>query len=80
MNEQTQQAVDVTLAAAGSKATYAGAGTFSLGWFLSSEFGILVGLVIGVGGLLVNWYYSRKRDRREQAEHDLKMLLRKDEL
>lgn len=68
-----QQTLDASMAAAGSKATYTGAGAFSVGWLLSSEFGILVGIVIGVAGLLVNLYYSRKRDKREQAEHDRRM-------
>lgn len=73
MSMPEQATLDATLAAAGSKATYTGAGTFSVGWLLSSEFGILVGLVLGVGGFLVQLYYSRKRDRREQAEHDRRM-------
>jgi hypothetical protein len=68
-----QQTLDATLAAVGSKATYTGAGTVGLGWLLSSEFGILVGIVIGVLGLLMTWHYSRKRDRREQLEHEHRM-------
>lgn len=68
-----QQTVDATLAAAGTKATYTGAGTFTVGWLLSSEFGILVGIVIGVAGLVMQFYYSRKKDKREQAEHDARM-------
>jgi hypothetical protein len=68
-----QTTLDASLAAAGSKATYAGAGTIGAGWLLSSEFGILVGIVIGVAGLVTNWYYSRKRDRREQLEHERRM-------
>lgn len=71
--DAAQGALDGTLAAAGSKATYAGAGAFSVGWFLSSEFGILVGICMGTCGFLMNWYYSRKRDRREQAEHERRM-------
>jgi hypothetical protein len=78
--EQTQQAIDVTLSTAGSKATYAGAGISTVSWITSSEFGMLAGIVIGVVGLAINFYYSRKRDAREQAEHQLKMLLRKDTL
>ena len=67
------EAIDATLAAAGSKATYTGAGAFTVGWFLSSEFGIFVGLLLGVGGFILNWYYSRKRDRREQEAHERRM-------
>lgn len=69
---------DATLAAIGSKSTYAGVGTLSVGWFLSSEFGVLTGLVLGISGWLMNFYYSRKRDKREQAEHELRMATRKE--
>jgi MFS superfamily sulfate permease-like transporter len=70
-----QSTVDATLATVGTKATYTGAGTFTVGWLLSSEFGILVGIVIGVAGLAMQFYYSRKKDKREQAEHEQKMRL-----
>ncbi|MES3041798.1 MAG: holin [Pseudomonadota bacterium] len=84
MNETQQQAVettvDATLAAAGSKATWAGAGTAVAAFFTSSEFGVLIGMLIGITGLLIQWYYRRKQDRREeaadrraQAEHERRM-------
>ena len=65
--------LDSTLAAAGSKATYGGAGASVVGWLMSSEFGVLVGILIGVGGFCVNWYYRHKQDKREQAEHERRM-------
>lgn len=77
MSSIPQQTLDATLAATGTKATYTGAGTFTVGWLLSSEFGILVGIVIGVAGLVMQFYYSRKKDRREEAEHQLRMVLRR---
>ena len=67
------EAVDATIAAVGSKATYTGAGMTISGWFLSSEFAVLAGIVLGVAGFTVNWYYKHKQDRREQAVHDLRM-------
>jgi hypothetical protein len=69
----TQQSIEASFAAAGSKATYTGAGTSVVGWMLSSEFGMIAGLVIGLVGLGTNFYFQRKRDRREQAEHDKRM-------
>ena len=69
----TTQTIDATVAAAGSKATYTGAGMTIGGWFLSSEFAVLVGMLVGVAGLLVNWYYKHKQDRRLQREHDARM-------
>lgn len=75
MTPEQQVTLDATLASVGSKATYAGASTSVLGWVLSSEFGILLGVMLGIGGFIVNWYYKAKQDRREQAEHDRKMAL-----
>lgn len=71
----TTHTIDAALAAAGSKATYTGAGMTISGWLLSSEFAVLVGILIGVGGFLVNWYYRHKEDRRQQAEHERRMGL-----
>lgn len=68
-----QQHVDVSIAALGSKATYAGAGASVAGWLFSSEFGVLAGIVLGVAGLLVNIYFRRLQDRREQREHEARM-------
>jgi len=73
MNAEHQATFDATMAAVGSKATYAGASGSILSWFLSSEFGILMGILIGVAGLLVNWYYKAKEDRRQQTEHEKRM-------
>lgn len=68
-----QEITDATIAAAGSKATYTGAGASVIGWLTSSEAGVVFGIVLGVCGLLVNWYYKRKQDLRDQAEHELRM-------
>jgi hypothetical protein len=57
--------VDVVLAATGSKATYGGSASMIGGWFFSSEFAILVGMLVGVAGLVVNWYYRDKLTRAE---------------
>lgn len=66
---------DAALAAVGSKATYAGAGASVSGWLLSSEGAALVGILIGILGLLVNFYFKRREDRRLQEEHDARMLV-----
>ena len=76
MSEQTAHAIEATLAAAGAKATYTGAGVTIGGWAFSSEFAALFGMVIGLAGLLVQWYYKRKltqveiRLREEQAARE----------
>jgi hypothetical protein len=69
----THQSIEASLAAAGTKATHFGATTSVVGWMLSSEFGMLVGLGIALAGLSISFYYQRKRDKREQAEHDKRM-------
>lgn len=75
MSDPTTQTVDATLAAIGSKATYTGAGASILGWMMSSQAGIFFGIILGVGGFLVNWYYRAKEDRRQQVEHERRMGL-----
>lgn len=82
MNQQqaVDAAVDATVVAIASKTTWAGSITAVFGFLTSSGFGVLVGAVIGITGLLIQWYYRRKQDRREeaadrraQAEHEKRM-------
>lgn len=79
-DQVAQQAADAAIASTASKVTYTGAGMTISGWFLSSEFAVLMGVVIGVAGFIVNWYYRHKenlrqqaQDLRSQAEHELRM-------
>ena len=65
--------IEATLAATGSKATYTGAGMTISGWALSSEAAVLCGIVLGLVGLAVNFFFQLKRDRREQREHKARM-------
>lgn len=67
------EAVDLTIAAAGSKTTYIGAGVTGLGWFLSNEFFGLVGVLIGVIGLSVNIYFKWHANKRAKIEHEARM-------
>lgn len=72
----TSHAIETTLATTGGKATYTGAGMTIGGWLLSSEFAVLTGLLLGIAGLAVNWYYRHKltmieiRLKEEQAARD----------
>ncbi len=76
---QEQSAIDATLAAIGWKATQAGAVTTGISWWLSSQGAALIGIFGVILGLLLQWYFGSRRDRREQAEHELRMILRKDQ-
>lgn len=62
-----REALEATAAAVGSKATYAGSTTSVLGWLMSNEFAVISGIVLGLAGLTVNWYYKLKADRRTAA-------------
>lgn len=73
VQQETQATIDATMAAVGSKATYTGASASVLGWMISSEFGVLFGLFLGLAGLGINWFYKHKEDKRQQAEHDRRM-------
>ncbi len=73
IHPNSSQAIEAAIAATGSKATYTGAGMTISGWFLSSEFAVLSGILLGVAGFGVNLYYKRRSDRREQAEHEARM-------
>jgi hypothetical protein len=68
-----QSAIDATAATLGAKVAYTGATTTVGSWLLSSEFGVFAGLLIGVLGLLTNWYFQHRRDKREQMEHQRRM-------
>lgn len=70
MTPVQQSTFDGAMAAAGSKATYTGATTSIVGWVLSSEFGILLGILLGLGGFAVNWFYRAREDKRQQQAHD----------
>lgn len=73
MSNLAQSTQEAATAAIAGKATYTGAGATVLGWLVSSEFTVLAGLLIGVVGLVVKWYYSWREDRRQQIEHEHRM-------
>jgi len=57
-----------TLATAGSRTTGGGAVVGVLGALASSQAIGLLGIAVALLGALVNWYYRRESDRREEAE------------
>ena len=44
-----------------------------IGWATSSEAGVAIGIVIGVAGLLINWHYKARADKRATAEFAARM-------
>ncbi|SEL11767.1 Bacteriophage holin family HP1 [Roseateles sp. YR242] len=63
MGDKTDGAVsafEAAVAASGSKVTYSGAGAAVAGGLSSNDLVALIGLLIALGGFVVNWYYKRK--------------------
>ncbi len=69
MKQETQDIIS----AWSSKVTMVGGGTGLVGFLGSSHFIGLVGLIVAVGGFLVNWYYKHKEDRRREAKWQKEM-------
>ena len=69
MAEQTD-AIGVTVGKIGAYGGGASAFVFGLN---ANEFAALCGVAVGVIGLVVQWYYNRRRDRREQELHAVKL-------
>lgn len=61
-----KEALEAAASAVASKSTYGGAVTSVLGWLLSSEATVVIGIVVAVVGLAVNWYYKAKADKRAE--------------
>lgn len=68
-----QDRMDVVGATVGKVGAYGGGVSAFFFGLTANEIAALGGIVVGVLGLLVQWYYNRRRDRREQAEHEARM-------
>lgn len=38
-------------------------------WFGSIDLVVWVSVIIAIGGFLMNWYFARKKDKRDEIEH-----------
>lgn len=69
----SQDAIDAAaagaVASAASKVTYGSSAAVVGGWFLSNEFAVLVGLLLGVAGFAVNWVYRHREFKLKEREH-----------
>ena len=70
MSESTQ-IIDASAAIAASKAaTYAGSGVAGISaWIGSIDLAFWISILIAIAGLLMNWYFARKKDKRDEIEH-----------
>lgn len=69
MRDQTD-AIGVAVGKAGAYGGGASAFFFGL---TANEFAAVSGVIVAVVGLAVQWFYNRRRDRRESAEFDARM-------
>jgi hypothetical protein len=67
------EALESGLATIGSRATYTGAGASIVSAAAQIDWGFWGGITLGVVGLIVNWYFKRRTDKREQAYHEALM-------
>ena len=74
---QTQDTIEAAAAGAAasgpSRVTRGAPATAVGGWFLSNELAVLAGLVIGLVGLGVQWYYRHKEYKLREREHHARM-------
>lgn len=69
MNEQTE----ITMAGVAKGITYtSGAGAF-LGGVSANDIASRLGIIGVVAGLAMQWYFNRRKDKRETAEHEARM-------
>ncbi|QLI49453.1 holin [Pseudomonas phage vB_PaeM_USP_18] len=61
-------AIEVAGASVANKATAVGAATGIAGWVAQVNWIGLSGVLIAILGLLVNFYFQHRRDKREAAE------------
>ncbi|MDQ8936659.1 holin [Acinetobacter rudis] len=70
---ETSAAAEASVAAIGSKATLTGGATSAAGFFMGINWIGWIGVGVAVLGLLINFYFSYQRDRRERREHLARM-------
>lgn len=73
------QAAEATIAAVAQKITVAGGSTAVLGGLTANEIAAFTGALVAVIGLLVQWYYKRKDDRRQDELHRARLAELRDE-
>ncbi len=73
MSETTVATAEASAAAVGAKFTAGGGFGGAAGFWLGFNWLGWIGVGIAIAGLLVNAYFSFQRDKREKAEHALRM-------
>ena len=71
MSETTTAVAETSAAIATSKAaTYAGSGAAGVSaWMGSIDLGFWVSIGIAIAGFVMNWYFAKKKDKRDEIAH-----------
>lgn len=64
-----------SVAGAANKASVSGGFAALYGGWTANEFAAFGGLLIAAIGLIVQWYFKRKDDRRKAEEHTARMAV-----
>lgn len=78
MNSITQGKEMIDKASMASFASYTtNSGLVIYGWLTVELLGVVFGILFGLATYITNWYYNRKRDKREKELHDLDVELKR---
>jgi formate-dependent nitrite reductase membrane component NrfD len=72
MSERVSLVAETSAAAIGSKASFGGGAASFVAFFAGINWIGWLSLGIAILGLLINWYFSWQRNRREEELHALK--------
>lgn len=61
-------------------ATYFGALMLVVGGWTVTDWAMIVGSVVGIGGLIVKWWYEHKRTKNDKDHNDAMLALKQKEL
>jgi hypothetical protein len=75
MTQPAHHAAEQAAIEMGSKSAYVGAVGSVLGWLTTSDAAVVVGIMVGVAGLVVQIAATWRRDRREERESQARIRL-----
>lgn len=64
-DRMSTESVELSISSVASKATYLGSGSTVLGWLVTSEAAVLIGILVTLAGFAVNLYYKRLDSQRK---------------
>jgi len=70
--QTTQDSLGAAAADAGSKITLIGSAGSVIGWLNSNSAGMWLGILIGLAGLGINWYFKREESKLRREDNKRK--------